>query len=258
MSISSMSAAPEVVVDADASALAADVVTRLIAILTRAQQERGSASLGLTGGSILEQVFTGLAEDSTAAAVDWSRVDVFWGDERFVAADSSDRNDLVVDRLLFDRLPFDPARIHRMPSTDGPDGNDVEAAARSYADELATFAANEAGTLSFDVILVGVGPDGHCCSLFPGHPALSETDLVVVGVHDSPKPPPIRISLTFQTLAAIDEVWVIASGDGKADAVARALGGADPIHIPSAGARGRLRTVWLVDQAAAAQLPKAD
>jgi 6-phosphogluconolactonase len=252
-----MAAQPEVLVQPDAEALAADVAQRTVVALAQAQQERGFASLVVTGGSILEKVFQALAGDDSSA-VDWSKVDVYWGDERFVAADSDDRNDLPLERMLIDRLPFDPARIFRMPSTDGPDGDDVVAAARRYADVLSHQAAAHHGdddqVPAFDVVLLGMGPDGHCCSLFPDHPGTQEVELTAIGVHNSPKPPPTRISLSFRALAAAEEIWVIASGEGKCEAVAKALGGAERTKIPVAGARGRRRTLWLLDTAAAGQL----
>jgi 6-phosphogluconolactonase len=156
--------------------------------------------------------------------------------------------------LLFDRVPVDPARLHRMPAADAGFGDDVEAAADSYAAELAAAAPEGADVPVFDLILLGVGPDGHCASLFPGHPGTRVLDAAVIAVHDSPKPPPIRLSLTFPTLDAADQVWFVASGDGKADAVARAVGGAPREEVPSAGPRGRSGTVWLVDEDAAAKL----
>jgi 6-phosphogluconolactonase len=104
-------------------------------------------------------------------------------------------------------------------------------------------------------VLLGVGPDGHCASLFPGHPGVYEQDAAVIAVRDAPKPPPTRLSFTFRTLDAADEVWFVASGEGKADAVAMAVSGADRVTVPAAGPRGRHRTRWLIDQAAAAKLP---
>ncbi|MCW2530047.1 MAG: pgl [Pseudonocardiales bacterium] len=252
-----MAAQPEVFIQPGADALAADVADRTRVTLAKAQKERGFAALVVTGGSILEKVFQALAEDGSG--VDWSKVDLYWGDERFVAADSDDRNDLPLERLLIDQLPFDPARVFRMPSTDGPDGDDVAAAAQRYAAILAGQAAAHHGqddqVPAFDVVLLGMGPDGHCCSLFPDQPGTRELVLTVIGVHDSPKPPPTRISLSFRALAAAEEIWVIASGEGKCEAVAKALGGADRVKIPVAGAQGQRRTLWLLDSAAANQLP---
>jgi 6-phosphogluconolactonase len=148
-----------------------------------------------------------------------------------------------------------------MPAADAEFGDDVEAAAAAYAADLAAAVPSEQGGDSpndvpqFDAVLLGIGPDGHCASLFPGHPGVYEQDAAVIAVHDSPKPPPTRISLTFRALDAANEVWFIAAGTSKAHAVARALGGADRVDVPSAGPHGRQRTLWLLDQDAAAELP---
>lgn len=255
-----MAAVAEVVVEATAQSLAQDVAARVIAKLLSAQRERDVAAVALTGGGILEQVFAALASSSSLDSVDWSNVDVFWGDERFVPGDSPDRNDLPARRLLLDHLALDPARVHPMPASDGADGADVDTAARRYARVLSEAVDprhwNTHDVPAFDAVLLGIGPDGHCCSLFPEHPGVYEDDVSVIGVRNSPKPPPNRLSLTFRALEAADEVWVIASGAAKAAAVAMALGGAGRVQIPSAGARGRHRTLWLLDRDAASDLPK--
>ncbi|MEP6851660.1 MAG: 6-phosphogluconolactonase [bacterium] len=262
-----MSASPELVVDATAESLATAVAARLIDTLAAAQAERGQAAIALTGGSILEQVFAAVAAAPNRTAVEWNTVDVVWGDERFVPADSEDRNDAPARRLLLEPLGFDSARVFAMPASDGPGGpggpggpagNDLERAADRYAallNDVASVNRIDSNFPTVDVALIGVGPDGHCCSLFPQHPAVSTTGRTIVAVHNSPKPPPDRLSFTFEALEDCEQVWVIASGEGKADAVARALGGADRVDVPSAGARGRQRTLWLVDEAAAGRLP---
>jgi 6-phosphogluconolactonase len=252
-----VTAAPEVVIDDSAAELATAVAARVVATLGAALAERPEAHLVITGGSILEKVFAALAAPPARAGLDWERVHVWWGDERYVPADSDERNDKPACAALFDLVPVDTAKLHRMPAADAGFGDDVEAAADSYAAELA--AAVPAGSADavpvFDVALLGLGPDGHCCSLFPHHPGLQELDASVIAVHDSPKPPPTRLSFTFTALDATREIWFIASGDGKAEAVARALGGADREEVPSAGPKGREKTLWLVDRDAAAKLP---
>jgi 6-phosphogluconolactonase len=251
-------APPEVVVLPDASALAQDVVTRLVATLAEAIRTRGRAALALTAGSIMEQVWSAMVASTAAAqALDWTLVDVFWGDERFVAAESGDRNDAGAQRLLWDHAPFSSATVFRPPTSDGEFGDDLDAAVASYTQTLASARrADDVGPIpNFDVVLLGIGPDGHCCSLFPDHPSATDESGPVIAVRNSPKPPPLRLSLSFAGLDGANEIWAIASGSGKADAVTRALGGADPVHVPSAGAQGRNRTLWLLDQDAAANLP---
>ncbi|HEY3630171.1 MAG TPA: 6-phosphogluconolactonase [Jatrophihabitantaceae bacterium] len=250
-----MGAAPEIVVDATAAELAEDVAARVVATLVAAQAARPLAHLVVTGGGILEQVMAALRELPTRDSVDWSRVALWWGDERYVPADSDDRNDRAAFTKLFDALSLDPANVHRMPAADGPFGDDVEAAAAAYAAELGAAADLGSDVPRFDAVLLGIGPDGHCASLFPGYPGPRVNDAAVIAVHDSPKPPPTRISLTFGTLDAADEVWFIASGSSKAHAVALAFSGASPEQVPAAGPHGRRRTLWLLDQQAAADLP---
>jgi 6-phosphogluconolactonase len=248
---------PEVVVLSGADALAADVAGRVGTTLAHVLQQRQRAAVALTAGSIMEQVWAALARPPAADAVDWSRVDVFWGDERFVAHDSPDRNDAPAERLLFGAEPFSAARRYSMPASDGAHGDDLDAAAAAYARTLydARRPDDSADVPNFDVVLLGVGPDGHCCSLFPEHPGVYDDSAAVIPVRNSPKPPPSRLSLSFGGLNAANEIWVVASGSGKADAAALALGGAGRVQVPVAGARGRFRTLWLLDRDAAAKLP---
>lgn len=252
-----MPAPPELIVQPNAESLATDVAVRVLATLARAQQNRGRAAFALTAGSIMERVWSAIAAASSRDTVDWSRVDVFWGDERFVPADSADRNDGPANRLLFSQPPFKAARLYPMPASDGPGANLDEAAAR-YAEQLSgARRPDDPDELpNFDVVLLGVGPDGHCASLFPEHPSAYDESGPVIAVRNSPKPPPLRISLSFSGLAAANEIWFVASGAGKAEAVALALSGAGRVQVPSAGPRGRFRTLWLVDADAAARLPR--
>lgn len=255
-----MSNTPEIVVEADAGQLAENTAARLLTTLVTALGVRREAHLVLTGGGILEQVMTAVRESSARDSVDWDRVHVWWGDERFVPADSDDRNDKAAMATLLRDLPLDPAKIHRMPASDSGYPT-PEAAAQAYADELAAAVAPQhaqAGddTPHFDVILLGVGPDGHCASLFPEHPGTYVDDATVIAVHNSPKPPPTRLSLTFRALDAAGEVWFVASGTGKAKAVAMAFSGAGRNQVPAAGPRGRNRTLWLLDHESASRLPR--
>lgn len=246
--------APQTQVYDSADDLASGVAQAAIDVLASAVRERGVAHLVLTGGGILEAVLAGLAQPE---AVDWAAVHVWWGDERYVPAGSDERNDVPAAAKFLDRVPLDPSRVHRMPASDAG-YPDVDAAAAAYAAELAEAAGSDASPTAvpaFDVALLGIGPDGHCCSLFPHHPGTRRLDTTVIGVENSPKPPPTRMSLTFPALDVTREVWFVASGDGKADAVSRALGGAGREDVPSAGPRGTVATRWLLDRDAAAKLP---
>jgi 6-phosphogluconolactonase len=242
------------VVMPDPGLLAAAAAARLITVLVDAQAARGHAHAVLTGGSNGTAMLEAVAASPARDAVDWAAVDLWWGDERFLPAGDPDRNETQARAVLLDQLPVDPGRVHAMAPSDGAYGDDVDAAAAAYAEELtsaalATGAASAIpGVPAFDVLLLGVGPDGHIASLFPGHPGFAVREGTVIGVRDSPKPPPTRISLTLPALQAARETWLLAGGAGKADAVARALA-AEP--LPAASVHGTERTLWLLDQAAA-------
>jgi 6-phosphogluconolactonase len=248
---------PDVVIEPDADQLARSVASALVARLAAAQAVHGTASVVLTGGGIGIAVLRRVAElaaEPEHAVVDWTAVDVWWGDERFVPVDNPDRNELGAREALLDRVVLDPERVHPMPSSDAG-FDEPEDAAAWYADELAAAAEDGAELPRFDVLLLGMGPEGHVASIFPESPAAHDERPVVV-VRDCPKPPPTRVSLGFPAITSAEEVWLLVSGEGKADAVARALTGADPLQVPAAGARGRRATRWLLDAAAASRLPR--
>ena len=244
-----------IVVSKDAEVLAAAVAARLLTRLVDAQALRGRASVVLTGGGVGIASLAAVRASGARPAVDWRRVDVWWGDERFVHAADGERNDKQAREALLDSLDLDPALVHPMPALDGPDGQDAEAAAARYADELATAAGPDADVPAFDVLLLGMGPEGHTASIFPESPAAHD-ERTVFAVHGCPKPPPTRLSLGFAAINSAREVWMIAAGAEKAASVAMALGGAGRVQVPAAGVEGRAQTLWLLDETAAAQLPK--
>ncbi|WP_413966317.1 6-phosphogluconolactonase [Actinacidiphila polyblastidii] len=237
--------------------MAEAAAARLITKIVDAQSARGSASIVLTGGRNGNGLLAALAGSPARDAVDWAHLDLWWGDERFLPEGDAERNLTQAREALLDAVPLDPARVHAMPASDGAYGSDVEAAAAAYATELAAAAGPEdhARVPAFDVLMLGVGPDTHVASLFPEHPAARESVLTVVGVHGSPKPPPLRISLTFPAIRAAREVWLLAGGEDKAGAVALALSSPGEVQAPASGAYGRSRTLWLLDRAAASKLP---
>jgi 6-phosphogluconolactonase len=203
-----------------AAAAAADIAADL---------HEGARTLVLAGGTTPRRCYQLLSRID----LEWGRVTVLFGDERCVPPGHAESNYRMAREALLDHVS--PATVHRMPAELGPD----EAAAE-YERVLAAIGP-------IDVVLLGVGEDGHTASLFPGHPALFATGLAV-GVHDAPKPPPHRVTLTLRALSSARQVIILATGADKADAVARASRG----EVPSgmiASAR------WLIDQPAASRLP---
>ncbi|TGB15258.1 6-phosphogluconolactonase [Streptomyces sp. MZ04] len=251
-----MSAAPQLVVHRDKELMAQAAAARLITKIVDAQSARGYASVVLTGGRNGNGLLAALSSAPAKDAVDWSRLDLWWGDERFLPDGDPERNYTQAREALLDSVPLNPARVHPMPASDG--AYEPDAAAEVYAAELAAAAGPEdhGPVPTFDVLMLGVGPDTHVASLFPELPAVRETERTVVGVHGAPKPPPTRITLTLPAIRAAREVWLLAAGEDKANAAAIALSGAGEIQAPAAGAYGRSRTLWLLDAAAASQLPR--
>jgi 6-phosphogluconolactonase len=236
---------PRIEVHDDASALAAAVAGALVTRLAQAQSRGEQPHVALTGGTIADAVHHELARlDSRESAVDWSRIDFWWGDERFVSGDSSDRNATTARAAFLDPVGADPSRVHEIDSTD--DAGSVAEAAEAYGGELRTH-----GGGGFEVVMLGVGPDGHVASLFPGQPTLDVDHEIAAPVTESPKPPPERVTLTLPTLNRTRATWLVVSGSEKADAVARALAGDD---LPAARVHGAEETVWFLDREAASDL----
>ena len=248
-------ATPTVVVHSSADVLAEAVCARLITTLVDVQSSGRVPHWVLTGGSIADRVHRAVAASAARDAVDWSRLEVWWGDERFVPASDDARNERQAREGLLDAVPLDPARVHPMPSADDH-GGDPDAAAAAYAETLAAAARPEdhGPVPTFDVLMLGVGPDGHVASLFPERPALYD-ERPVTAVRGSPKPPPTRLTLTLPSLQSAREVWFVVAGEDKARAVHLALSGAGVVQVPAAGPVGRQRTLWLLDRDAASALP---
>ena len=242
-----MSAAqPQVVRYADAAELADQAAARLLATLIELQADGHVVQVCLTGGRIAHAVYALLGEQVGDSALDPARLELWWGDERFVPTGDPERNAGPTLALLAGHFPLDPSRTHPMPSADGV--IDAAASAATYAKEL--------GDTRFDLCLLGLGPDGHVASIFPNHPSSEPTTQPVIGVSDAPKPPPERISLTIPTLNESSQVWFLVSGTEKSNALSRSLAG--DTSLPAGRVAGRDRTLWLVDQAAASELPYFD
>jgi 6-phosphogluconolactonase len=228
----------------DASAVAVATADRFIAIAQRSIEQRGSFRVALSGGSTPKRVYPLLVAEPRVGAVDWSRVVFFWGDERAVPPDHPESNFGVAYQMLIAALPnVRPEAIHRMPA----EAPDLEAAALAYEAELRlAFDARGNDPPAFDMIWLGMGPDGHTASLFPGSAALDVTDRWVVA-NWAPGPRAWRMTLTFPVLDAASEVLFVVTGSDKAPALERVKAGDE--EMPAARVRAA-NIEWLVDAAA--------
>jgi 6-phosphogluconolactonase len=231
----------------DATTVAETTAARLLVAMADALSARNEAHLVLTGGTIGIATLARVAASPLADVIDWTSVHMWWGDERFLPLGDHDRNEVQAQRSLLNRLRLPEENIHRMASSEGAESPDK--AAQAYSAELARFGDPAP---AFDVLLLGLGPDGHVASLFPGRPEVKVAAVSVVAVKDSPKPPPTRLSMTFPTINLAREVWILTSGAEKARAVAESL--AHKKGIPGGMAHGTERTLWLIDKAAAASI----
>jgi 6-phosphogluconolactonase len=202
----------------------------------------------LSGGSTPLQVYRLLADEPFRSTVAWDRVHWFWGDERFVPLEDPRSNSAEARRLFLDRVPVPAANIHPVPTS----AADETQAASLYEAELRKFYGSDTIDLArslFDVVLLGVGGDGHTASLFPGHPQLDETARWAVGVPEPAMEPFVpRVTLTFPVLASTKDMVFLVSGCGKRAILTRVTAGKD---LPAARAHSHGDLVWLVDRDAA-------
>ncbi|OLS96525.1 6-phosphogluconolactonase [Pseudonocardia sp. CNS-004] len=249
---------PDIAVHSTPDVLAAAVAARLLTKLVDLQAAGTTPKIVLTGGGTGIAVLEGLRDSVARDAVDWGKVEFYWGDERFLPPGDPERNDTQARAALLDHVPADPAKVFPMGADTGTGPAGADAAAEEYAELLRRAARPEdhGPVPAFDVLMLGMGGEGHTASVFPDSPAVHETERTVVAVHGCPKPPPTRVSLTLPAIRRAAEVWIMTTGEAKAAAVAMALGGAGEVAIPVAGAQGRRRTRWLLDRAAAAKLPR--
>ena len=219
---------PDIEICADERSLAAALAARVASAATAAVAARGRFILAIPGGSVVQLLARGLA--APVAAAHWH---VFWTDERRVPLSDPQSN-------------FRLAETELLPKLAGAQIHPLRGSAAEYETELRSF-------LPLDLVLLGVGEDGHVASLFPGNPATRETQRLVAEVHGAPKPPPDRVTLTFPVLNAARQVLVVAAGAGKAAIVGRLF--AAPGDLPAQRLSGSPR--WLLDRAAAAHLKES-
>lgn len=232
-----------VIVLPDAESVAQATAARLLTAIADALTVEDEAHIVLTGGTVGTATLAAVAASPLRDTIAWTSVHVWWGDERFLPAGDADRNEVQAQDVMLRHLPLPEENIHRMGNSD--EFASAEAAAASYDAEIAHH-----GSPQWDVLLLGLGPDGHVASLFPQHPSFTHGAANVLAVHDSPKPPPTRVSLGLSSIRSAREVWVVAAGEGKAEAVRDCLAGNE--SYPGAVVHGSHTTLWIVDNAAAA------
>jgi 6-phosphogluconolactonase len=219
-----------------AQAAAEHFVNRL-ASLTAAKQ---SVHVMLTGGTVGIATLSAIAQREDAHLLDWAKVHFWWGDERYVAADSDDRNAVQARRAMLSRIAITEENVHEFPSADS--GLTLDEAEHLFSAELKIVAPH------FDFAFVGMGPDGHVCSLFPGK-AEPIVGAQVIAEHDSPKPPAQRLSFSYEAMNSVDEIVFVVAGSDKAAAV-RQVFDDSAVKLPAAKIGGKLNTLWFVDQTA--------
>lgn len=244
-----------VAVQPDPDAVADSVAARLLGKIAVALDESPDrlVHVSLTGGRVGLAILKAFGEHPMRDSIDWSRVHLWWSDERYVPADSDERNAKPARKDLVERISIPAENVHEMPSTDS--GLDLDAAAEAYAAELARYGTPDRPYPVFDVTLLGVGPDGHVASLFPDRGEINVTDRTVVPVRNSPKPPSERLTLTRPVINASTRVWMVIAGAEKAGALGLILAGASYASVPAAGAKGTRSTIIITDESAAGQVP---
>jgi 6-phosphogluconolactonase len=238
---------PDLTVMADAAALAEAAAQRIVA---RLAARNGPLAVCLTGGSTPDRLYALLATERFRSVLPWPRIHWFWTDDRFVPQHDPRSNAGAARRLMLDRVPVPPENIHAVPG----DAASVDEAAQRYDSELRHFSGAdrpEPARPLFDVVLMGVGSDGHVASLFPGRPELDEMQRWAVGVAEAGLEPFVpRVTLTFPALASTREMVFLVSGAGKREVMARILAGED---LPATRAWSDGEMVWLVDRDALPQ-----
>lgn len=227
----------------EASDVSKAVASRLLEQIIELQRSRDTVHICLTGGNAANALYEEFARLAEGSELDASRLQLWWSDERFVPATDPERNSQQAISRLARTVPIQDADTHLMAAKDGR--KDSHESAAEYEAEL--------GDTSFDIALLGIGEDGHVASIFPAHPSFEATNRAVIGVEDSPKAPAERISLTLPTLNRADELWMLATGRSKADAVQRSISGDE--SVPGAHVQGRVATYWFLDDGAAENLP---
>jgi 6-phosphogluconolactonase len=243
-----MTGGRELFIAGSADDLAREAASRLVQAAAQAIATRERFAIALSGGSTPRRLYQLLTQPPYRDAIDWSRTHLFFADERFLPHDDEDSTVRLVRETLLAGVDVPAGNFHAMPTG----GDTPEGCASRYETTLRDFFGGE--TPDFDLILLGMGPDGHTASLFPGHP---EPAGLVASIHDSPKPPPVRLTLTYAAIYAAHAVWFLVTGADKATTINRVFNADpnDPQALPAARIRARNgQSVWLVDEAAGADI----
>ena len=243
---------PEITVVADAAALAEAAADAFVEAATAAVAARGRFTVALAGGSTPRTAYELLARPPRDRVVPWTQTHVFFGDERGVGPEHADSNYRMAHTALLAKVPVPSAQVYRVRG----DAPDPEEAAAEYARTLADVFGTRRGELPrFDLVLLGIGIDGHTASLFPGSPVLKEVFRTVAAVHATAAVIPQRFTLTLPVFNAAARVVVLASGAEKAKVIRAALADKGTSLPPAMIAPPEGRLTWLLDRAAAALLP---
>lgn len=234
----------------DINSLSHEAAQFIVRLANEATVTRGRFSIALSGGSTPKALFGLIATEPYLGQIDWPSVEIFWADERCVPPDDAESNYAMAKEVLLSKIPIQPRQIHRMPAEKA----DLDAAAQEYTLEMQrVFVTN--GIPVFDLIQLGMGPEGHTASLFPHQPSLHEQQRLVMPV-SVPKPPPLRLTFTPPILNAPRHVLFLVTGSEKADAVQAVLEGPyQPDEYPAQIVRPTNGEVtWMLDTAAAGKL----
>ena len=238
----------------DGPAVASAAAENLLKELGGLLATQAEVHLSITGGTVGILTLVKIAEHQRSADLAWNRVHIWWGDERFVAADSTDRNAVQAREALLNALPLDPNKIHEFPAFDPTSqatiAEQLDSAAAAFEDHVAAFITPGQTQPRFDITILGMGPDGHIDSLFPGSVQPGKS-VVIMAEHNSPKPPPQRLTFSYEAVNNSNHVWFVVAGADKADAVSVVFG-ADATSLPAGRVSGLKQTVWFIDDAAAA------
>ena len=231
----------------DAEAMSRAAADALVQIVARSVEAAGRCTIALAGGSTPARVYALLATEHRDA-IPWDAVHLFFGDERLLPRGHEDRNESMARTELIDQVPIPEDHVHPMPGSD--EHADATEAARAYEARLAEFFGNASEPPSFDLVLLGLGGDGHTASLFPGDSALVADGRHVAGVERSPTPPHVpSTTLTLPVLDAARAAYFLVAGSSKREVVASVLG-EERCSFPAALVRPEADTVWYLDQAA--------